>query len=121
MGQMIKITYVGAFIVPRVENWQEVKSTDEFCDKFYESEKFRTAYQGLEEIDVLIPCGNKYALKDQEDYHDEFIVIDFDELTQLRNIFNYEYKDQIDLLMETFPEGRFDVRAGVVSYWDEIA
>lgn len=118
---MIKITYVGAFIVPRLENWQEAKSTDEFYEKFHDSEKFRTAYQGLEEIDVLIPCGNKYALKDQEDYHNEFIVFDFDELKQLKENFIEDYDDQINLLMGEFPDGRFDIRAGVVSYWDEIA
>lgn len=121
MGQMIKITYVGAFIVPKVQDWQSKTNTDEFYESFIETGKFITAYQGLESIDVLIPSENKYALKNHNDYHDEFIIDDFDALSRLSVELSEEYKDQLKLLTEFFPDSNFFVRSGVVSYWDEIA
>lgn len=120
MGQMIKLTYVGAFIVPEVENFQRESVEDEFYEKFYEGQ-FRTAYQGLENIDVLIPCSNDYALKDQENYDDEFIIHDFSELKELENKLSVDYSHTIEQLEEMFPDGKFTVKSGVVAYWDEIA
>ena len=120
MGQMVKIAYVGAFISPQLKDFQEVKSTDEFYEEFNEKEKFRTAYQGLERIDVLIPFGNKYAIKDQEN-EEEFVVDDFSELKVLEEKLKTDYSDTILKLKELYPNGLFEVRSGFVSYWDEIA
>lgn len=121
MGQMIKITYVGAFIVPKVENWQDKTNTDEFYETFIDTGKFISAYQGLETIDVLIPSDNKYSLKNHNDYHNEFIIDDFEALSRLSIELSEDYKDELNKLMEFFPESNFFVRSGVVSYWDEIA
>lgn len=121
MGQMIKMTYVGAFIIPKVEGWQEKKCTDEFYDAFIYTGKFITAYQGLENIDILIPYDNKYSLKNIDDYYDEFIVDDFDKLVKCKKELEEDYKDQIVLLMDFFPNSEFIVKSGVVSYWDEMA
>jgi hypothetical protein len=120
MGQMIKIAYVGAFIAPQLQNFQEVKSTDEFYEEFNETGKFRTAYQGLENIDVLIPCGNEYAIKDQEN-EEEFVVDDFSALKELEEKLKSNYSETIEKLKATYPNGQFEVRSGFVSYWDEIA
>lgn len=121
MGQMVKITYVGAFIVPTVEDWQIKTNTDRFYEAFIETGKFITAYQGLETIDVLIPSDNKYALKNHNDYYDEFIIDDFEALSRLSMELLKEYDDQLKLLTHFFPDSHFFVRSGVVSYWDEIA
>lgn len=117
---MIKIAYLGAFIVPQLKNFQEVKSTDEFYEEFNETGKFRTAYQGLEKIDVLIPCGNEYAIKDQEN-EEEFVVDDFTELKLLEDKLKTEFSETIQKLKETYLDGVFEVRSGLISYWDEIA
>lgn len=121
MGQMIKITYIGAFIVPVLDKFQEISREDDFYDSFYENGNFRTAYQGLEKIDVLIPTGKKYAIKD-EDNEEEYILTSFDtELILLERKLYREYKEVIDKLTEKFPTGKFNIASGIVSYWDEIA
>jgi len=120
MGQMIKIAYVGAFIVPQLHNFQEVKITDEFYEVFNETGIFRTAYQGLEDIDVLIPCGNEYSIKDQEN-DEEFVIYDFSVLKGLEEKLKTNYSETIDKLKSTYPNGQFEVKSGLVSYWDEIA
>ena len=117
---MIKIAYVGAFIAPQLQNFQEVKSTNEFYDEFNLTGKFRTAYQGLENIDILIPCGNEYAIKDQEN-KEEFVIDDFSELKELEEKLKSDYRETIDKLRVSYPGGRFEVRSGFVSYCDEIA
>lgn len=121
MGRMIKITYVGAFIAPELKDFQEISSNDEFYYDFYETEKFRTAYQGLETIDILIPLGDSFAIRDQEDYHCEFVIDDFSELKELEEKLKTEYSETIIKLKEKYPNGAFSVQSGIVSYWDEIA
>jgi len=121
MGQMIKITYVGVFIIPEMQNFQEIKSSDEFYNEFCENGKFRTAYQGLESIDILIPCTNDYAIKDQEQYYDEFFITDFSKLESIEDKFRIEYNDVILKLEKLYPNASFTITKGIVSYWDEIA
>jgi len=118
---MIKLTYVGAFIVPNFKEFQNISVEEQFYREFYETDKFRTAYQGLEEIDVLIPSSNNFALKDQEDYHDEFFLYDFSKLNSLEDKLRNEYNETIIKLKELYPNGSFVVRSGIISYWDEEA
>jgi len=119
MGQTIKIIYVGAFIVPQLKNFQEIKSTNEFYEEFFETGKFRCPYEGLESIDLLIPCGNEYSLKDGED--DEYVIDDFSELKLFENKLKTDYSETIKKLKTTYPDGFFEVKSGIVVYCDEIA
>jgi hypothetical protein len=119
MGRMIKITYIGAFIAPELRDFQKIQSSDEFYEEFNETGKFRTAYQGLGTIDVLIPCNSRFAIKDQEN-EEEFVIGDFSELKELEEKLKTEYSETIQKLKELYVDGLFEVKSGIVSYWDEI-
>lgn len=117
---MIKSTYIGAFIVPELKDFHERTNTDEFYEGFVENGKFRTAYQGLETIDVLIPTGDDYAIRDWDD-KEEYIITDFSELATLELKLEKDYLDTISSLRKLYPDGTFKIQSGVVSYWDEVA
>ena len=121
MGQMITITYVGAFISPELDNFQEVKASDEFYEEFLENELFRTAYQGLEDISVLIPNSSEFAIRDTSEDDSDFVIDDFSELKNLEKLLKNDYSDTIAKLKELYPGGKFEVRSGVINYYDEIA
>jgi len=117
MGRTIRIAYVGAFIVPELENFQEVKESEDFYSNFNENDIFRTAYEGLESIDVLIPAGNDYAIKDG--HEEEFIIDDFSELKELEVKLKNDFSETINKLKEMYPSGTFSVKSGIVCYFDE--
>ena len=126
MGQMITINYIGAFIVSKSENFQDIQSSDEFEEQFNETGIFRTAYQGLKKFNILIPKSDNFAIKDQGQKlnnfdSDEFIINDFSELNSLEKKLEKEYSEIITKLNELYPNGIFSVRSGIVSYWDEVA
>lgn len=121
MGRQINKLYIGAFIVPYMDNFQEIFSTDEFYDNFCDDiGKFRTSYEGLYSIDVLIPCGNEYAIIDGFD-NPEFVIDDFSKLKILEEKLKTDYAEIIQKLRVTYPDCAFKIKSGIVSYYDEIA
>lgn len=118
MGRMVKMLYIGAFINVVSEGFQEISKEDEFYEDFYETGIFRTAYQGLEKIDVLIPCSDYYNFND--DYDEEFYMGSFKLIEPMKHEFEHEYKDHIEKLKTKYNID-VEVMTGLVSYWDEIA
>lgn len=118
MGQMVKRTYVGAFIEVRNDNFQELWKDDEFYCSVVEN-RFITAYQGMEMINVLVPIDDKYSeiCTTGEGNEDEFILTAFNPENRLEN-FENDFKEIIIEIKKTFPD--IELKYGLISFWDEI-
>lgn len=118
MGRSITATYLGAYIT-HSRGFQAKKRSDEFYDEYYDSDVFRTAYEGLDDVDVLIPAGQDYAIVDDIEYSG--IVADFAVLEELEERLRRDYAATIARLIEKYPDGAFKVSSGLVCYFDEVA
>lgn len=119
MGQMIKVPYLGAFLEVNHEDFQTIKCEDEFYEQVAD-EHFINPYQGLEDLNILIPSSKDYSI--EIDLDGEFIVTATDLLNAevTEDMFKQGYAEQIAIVERFFP-GCVIIKSGLVCYWDEIA
>lgn len=112
MGRMIKEVYVGVYLELKDENAHEIIREDDFYCKF--EDKFIFPYQGLESQNILILHG-----KSRLEYDDEHVInLTYLDLETEINAFEIDNKQLLIDVKEFF---EFELKYGVVSYWDEIA
>ncbi|AMR34184.1 hypothetical protein A0256_23390 [Mucilaginibacter sp. PAMC 26640] len=118
MGQMIKCFYLGAYLEVASDDFQEKKVEDNFYDEV-SNEHFIQPYQGLEDLNILIPSVDDY--KSTKDLEGEFTLCESDlNLSDLAQKFKDGYVDQISIVEKYFPYS-VTIKTGLVCYWDEIA
>ena len=115
---MIKCFYLGAYLQVSADDFQEKKNEDEFYEAVAD-EHFINPYQGLEELNVLIPSVDDY--KSSFNFEGEFSLDESDfKLSHLADKLREGYAGQIAIVEDFFPNS-VTIKTGLICYWDEIA
>ncbi len=110
-----RVTYVGAFIVPKNPDTL-INGDGDLYDYLYEM-NFRSMLN--DDLNVLIPTESKFALIDDSCTHDGFVILSFSNLEPYGELLESEYKHIISKLEKKLND-TFTVVTGMVSYIESI-